>query len=120
MAETTGATIFLIRDQTLITPPVTAGILESITRKNVIEMARSKFGLEVIERAVDRTELYVADEIFITGTLCEVQSLVGVDDLAVADGKPGKLTIQIRDSYLESCEAGAASNANWLTPLSPT
>ena len=117
VAETTAATVFLVRGNEVITPPVTAGILESITRKKAIELLTTEFGLEVVERDVDRTELYVADEIFSCGTLSEIQPIVEVDGLVVGSGQPGPITRRVRDRYFEICESGSQAPYGWLTPV---
>lgn len=99
LTEGPGAAIFVVREGTVITPPVTAGILESITRETVIEWLRADFGLEVIERPVDRTELYIADEIFQCGTAAEVAAVVEVDRFTVGDGKIGPISRQVEQMY---------------------
>lgn len=99
LTEGPGAAIFVVREGTVITPPVTAGILESITRETVIEWLRADFGLQVIERPIDRTELYVADEVFQCGTAAEVASVVEVDRLPVGDGKIGPISLQLEEMY---------------------
>ncbi|MGA1839246.1 MAG: aminotransferase class IV [bacterium] len=117
VAETPGSAIFIIRDGQVITPPVTAGILESITRKNTIELLKIEFNLEVIEREVDRTELYIADEIFTCGTLSEIQPVIEVDDIKIGNGEPGSLTCKFRDRYFQICDSGSKAPYNWLTPV---
>ena len=88
------------RHDRVITPSVTSDILESITRETLIELFRKELGMEVIEREVDRTELYSAQEIFLCGSGLEVVPVVSVDRLPVGDGKPGEITRQIRATYL--------------------
>jgi branched-chain amino acid aminotransferase len=117
VAEASGAAVFIIRDGTIITPPVTAGILESISRRNVIELLRAEHGKTVVEREIDRTELYIADEIFMCGTLCEIQPVIAVDGYTIGDGTPGPLTTVYRDRYFQICESGAEAPYGWLTPV---
>lgn len=121
VAELTGATLFIVRDNTLITPPIYAGILESITRKNVLDLVGAEFPeLDVAEREIPRSELYVCDEAFSCGTLAEVQPIVQIDDLPVGGGSPGPVTRRVRDRYLAMCQSGARSEGSLLTPVPET
>ena len=117
IAEASGAAIFIVREGRIATPPVSAGILESFTRKNVLGLLRNELGVEAIEREITRTELYTADEVFLCGTLCEIQPVIEIDGYAVGGGRPGPITELCRDRYLEICESGAAAPAGWLTPV---
>ena len=87
VSEASAANIFLVRKGQLITPPVTADILEGITRDAVMELAGKELGMPVIERAVDRTELYAADEVFLSGTGFQIAPVVEVDDRPVGTGE---------------------------------
>lgn len=116
VAETGGAAVFLVRGGRVVTPAVSESILDSITRRCAIELLRETAGVEVEERPVDRTELYQADEVFLTGTLCEITPVVSVDRLAVGSGAPGPLTKALQDTYYAACRAGAADRRGWLTP----
>jgi branched-chain amino acid aminotransferase len=91
VAECTGDNIFVVRDGALHTPSVTAGILEGITRATVIELARKR-GIEVIERSMDRHDIFTADECFLTGTAAEVIPVVELDGRPIGDGRPGPIT----------------------------
>jgi branched-chain amino acid aminotransferase len=88
----------MVRDGKLVTPDLTSDILESITRDTVIRMGR-ELGLEVVERQVDRNEIYLAEEAFCCGSGWEIIPVIEVDRLAVGDGTPGPLTRRIQDSY---------------------
>lgn len=99
IAEGPAACVFLVRDGVAITPPVTSGILESITRSTVIELLEGELSVPVVEREVDRTELYVADEIFLCGTAMEVIPVLSADRYVVSDGKVGDLTDRIQHFY---------------------
>ena len=90
----------------LITPDVTSGILESITRDAVITLAREELGLEVIERPVDRTELYLADEVFTCGTAAEITPVLSVDKYPVGNGEIGPVTASSSQCSRASCVAG--------------
>jgi branched-chain amino acid aminotransferase len=85
ISEAPGACIFIVRNGALITPPITASILESITRDTVIDIAKDDIGLTVIERDIDRTELYICDEIFLCGTAAEITPIVSVDKIIYPD-----------------------------------
>lgn len=92
VAECTGDNIFLARNGVLLTPPNDAGILEGITRDEVIQLARKDAGLEVREVPLTRHDVYIADECFLTGTAAEVIPVVKVDSRTIGDGKPGPIT----------------------------
>lgn len=91
VAECTGDNIFLVRHKQLLTPPIDAGILEGVTREAVIEAARAA-GMEVREIALTRHDVYVADEVFLTGTAAEVIPVVKIDNRAIGNGEPGPVT----------------------------
>lgn len=98
VAECTGDNIFVVKDKKLMTPPVTAGILEGITREVVMKIARD-LGIEVIERNMTRYDLFVADECFLTGTAAEIIPVVRIDRRPIGDGKPGPITKQLLEAY---------------------
>jgi branched-chain amino acid aminotransferase len=99
VAEGPGACLMIVRDGKIITPTVTSGILESITRATLIQLCREDLHLEVIEREVDRTELYVASEAWLCGTGAEIEPIVSVDRLPVGPGAPGPITLEIESLY---------------------
>src|SRR5262249_59431461 len=92
VADAPGAALMMVREGQLVLPPVTDGVLESITRRSVLELYAREYGLAPIERSIDRTELYVCDEILICGSAEEVTPVVAVDRLPVGDGQPGPIT----------------------------
>ena len=98
----------MVRDGKLVTPPVTAGILESITRTTLMDLAARELGAEVVEREVDRTELYVADEVFMCGSGLEVLPITSVDRIAIGDGTRGSMTKRIQDVYFSAARGRAA------------
>jgi branched-chain amino acid aminotransferase len=120
VSESSGAAVFVVKGSVVATPPLCAGILESITRRRIISLLRDEFFMEVQEREIVRTELYTADEVFLCGTLCEVQPVVGIDGYLPGDGMPGPLTTRCRDYYIEICESGASAPSGWLTPIEKT
>jgi branched-chain amino acid aminotransferase len=117
VAETSGASIFIIRDGVAYTPPITADILESITRKRVMELLQKQLDVPVVEREINRTELYIADEVFACGTINEIQPIIEVDNVEVGSGQPGPITVRCRDLYFEICRDGPAAPDGWLTPV---
>ena len=98
VAECTGDNIFLVRGETLLTPPNEAGILEGITRAAVMELARKR-GLDVRETALTKHDVYIADECFLTGTAAEVIPVVKCDGRPIGTGKPGPITRQLRERF---------------------
>jgi branched-chain amino acid aminotransferase len=115
VAETGGASVFVVRQGQVATPHLASSILESITRRSAIELL-GEAGTGVAEREVERTELYLADEIFLTGTLCEITPVVAVDGRQVGDGKPGPVTRSLQQQYYAACQAGQDDARGWLTP----
>lgn len=116
VAEAPGACIMLVRNGKLITPDVTSGILESITRDAVITMAKD-MGMDVEERVVDRTELYTADELFLCGTAFEITSLVEIDRYTVGTGEMGEVTHQLERKLLDTFRGTDSTYAEWNTPV---
>lgn len=115
VSEGPGACVMLVRDNALVTPRITDGILESITRSTIIEAICAELGLTVRERAVDRTELYMADEIFECGTAHEITPIVAVDGYAVGGGLPGPVTCKVRDLYRGIVGGTVPGYDAWLT-----
>lgn len=116
VCEGSAENIFLVRDGVLHTPDRTADILEGITRRNIIRLA-ADLGIACQERAVARTELYHADEIFLTGTGCQVSWVKAVDQRAVGAGVRGPLTARIQQAYEDAVYGRDARYAGWLTPV---
>jgi branched-chain amino acid aminotransferase len=117
VSEGTGENIFIVRRGELITPPPTDNILEGITRDAVMHLAREELGLDVVQRSIDRTELFVADEIFLCGTGAQVAPVIEVDRRRIGDGEPGPLSLRIKDTYLEVAKGLNPKYAEWLTPI---
>lgn len=115
VAEASGASVFVVRNGTVSTPPLTADILEGITRRRVMELLSADLGLSVTAREIDRTELYVADEVFLAGTLTEIQPVVEIDGYVIGDGTVGRITSRCRDRYFEICASGDDAPEGWLT-----
>lgn len=115
VSESSGSCLFIIRNGTVITPPITASILESITRDSVIELCRDGLGLPVIERDVDRTELYVADEAFLCGTAMEVTPLSEIDGFQIGDGDMGEATSRLERLFHDVVRNREGRYAHWVT-----
>ncbi|HEU5085888.1 MAG TPA: branched-chain amino acid transaminase [Roseiflexaceae bacterium] len=116
IAEGPGSCVMLVRDGVLVTPSTTDSILESITRSSVIELARRELGLEVIERAVDRTELYIADEVFMVGTAAEILAIGSIDHYTVGDGAIGPVTTRLEQLFHDVVRGKKPEYHHWLTP----
>ena len=115
VCEGSAENIFIVRRGEVITPPPSDNILEGITR-SVMHLVREELGLDVVERSIDRSELYVADEIFLTGTGAQVAPVIEVDRRRVGDGEPGPLTMRVRDTYPKVVTGRDPKYAAWLTP----
>jgi len=117
VAEGPGACVVIVRDGRPILPPITAGVLESITRNTLIELFASEMKLETLEREVDRTELYLADEVFFCGSAWEITPITSVDRYQVGDGAIGPLTRKIRQLYQDVIRGRVPKCKQWLTPV---
>jgi branched-chain amino acid aminotransferase len=116
IAEGPGSCLMLVRDGVLVTPSSTDSILESITRHSIMELARRELGLQVVERPVDRTELYVADEIFMVGTAAEILSIGSVDRYTVGNGGMGPITAKLEQIFHDVVRGKNPAYASWMTP----
>lgn len=117
VAEGPGSCLFMIRNGVVITPPTTASILESITRASVIQLYRD-MGVPVVERDMDRTELYVADEVFFCGTAMEVHAVTHVDGYEIGDGKSaGPLVSALERTFNDVVRGADPRYSAWVTPV---
>jgi branched-chain amino acid aminotransferase len=118
VAEGTGATFFMVRKGRLVTPPVTADILESITRTTLIEsICPELFGMGVDEREIDRTELYVAEEAFFCGSGYEITPITSIDRFPLGDGQVGPITRRLASAYMDIVRAVDKRYPEWRTPV---
>jgi branched-chain amino acid aminotransferase len=117
VAEGATCNIFMVRNGNLITPSVTENALEGITRSSVIELAHRELGLRAIERPIDRSELYVCDELFFTGTAVGIAPIVRVDHRPVKDSTIGPVTRAIQQLYFDATRGNLRPYFNWLTPI---
>jgi len=107
----------MVREGHLVAPPVTDGVLESITRRSVLELYAREYGRPAVERSIDRTELYVCDEILICGSGEEVTPVVAVDRLPVNDGTPGPVTRTLQRLFFAAARGNDSEFASCLTPV---
>ncbi len=114
VAEGSGENLFLVRDGRLITAPLSAGILNGITRDSVSRIARD-MDIEVVEQVMPREMLYIADELFFTGTAAEITPIRSVDRIPVGAGKPGPITLAIQEQYMGIAEGRLPDRYDWLT-----
>jgi branched-chain amino acid aminotransferase len=117
VSEGSAMNIFMVRDGILITPPVTENILEGITRRTVIELAKYELKLEVLERPIDRTEIYICDELFMTGTAAQVTAVTRVDHRLIGTGKIGSITTQLRGLFDDVVRGRIPNYQNWNVPV---
>lgn len=117
VAEGSAMNLFMVMNGQLITPPPTADILVGITRNTVLELARKQLGLEVVERTVARTELYVCDELFFTGTGAQVAPVRSVDRRILGTGEPGPITRRMQEVYFDAVHGKLPQYRHWCTPV---
>ncbi len=117
VAEAAGSCLMMVRGGEVCTPPVTAGILESITRSALIRLFADKLDRVVREREIDRTELYLAEEVFLCGSGMEVVPVTSVDRLTVGNGRKGPVTAAIQDAYFRVARGQDNAYPEWRTPV---
>ncbi len=118
VAEGSAMNIFIVLDNMLITTPPTADILVGITRNTVMELAREELGLEVVERPIGRSELYVCDEAFFCGTGAQVAPVRSVDRRVLGNGTPGPISRQLQQLYFDVVMGKVDRYRHWCTPVS--
>lgn len=116
VAEGAACNILMVRNGRLVTPPASDNILEGITRASIIELAHDLMHLDVVERSIDRSELYICDELFFTGTAVEISPVTRVDHRAVGSGEIGPVTRRLRDLYGQVTRGQIARYRKWLVP----
>jgi len=120
MAEGSAENLYLVRDGVVITPPITDNILEGITRRTVMSLLREELGVEVIERSIDRTEIYLADEAFFSGTGVQIAAITRVDHRLVGAGKMGPIVSELRDLYFNVVRGKVQKYRHWCAPVYET
>ena len=117
VSEGSAENLFMVKNGVLVTPPITDNILEGITRRSLMALATDELGLEVVERSIDRTELYVADELFLCGTGAQVSGVIDLDRRAIGDGRVGPLTQRLSRLYFSAVRGELPKYRNWVTPV---
>jgi len=116
VCEATGENVFVVWEGRIITPPAASSILDGITRKSAIQIARD-LGIEVIERDIARAELYLADEVFMTGTAAELVPVREIDDHTIGAGTPGELTRAVQKAFEDALHGRDERYREWLDPV---
>ncbi len=117
VSEGSAENLFIVREGKLITSPVTEDILEGITRAGLMELAQNELGIEVVERHIDRSELYVAEEAFFCGTGVQIVAITSIDHRTVGTGEVGPIVRRLRDLYFQIVRGKNEKYAPWLTPV---
>jgi branched-chain amino acid aminotransferase len=116
VCEGSGENIFVVRDGRILTPPQTASILDGINRKSIIQIARD-LGFEVVERDIARAELYLADEVFVSGTAAELTPLREIDDHTIGEGGRGEITRAVQAAFEDALHGRSERYREWLDPV---
>ncbi|MEM7128719.1 MAG: branched-chain amino acid transaminase [Chloroflexota bacterium] len=117
VAEASAANFMMIRDGVVITPPITSNLLEGITRRTVMQLLRDELSLEVVEREIDRSELYLAEEAFFCGTGVQIASIGTIDHRKVGDGQIGPIGGQLSALYQRVVTGRVSAYRDWLVPI---
>lgn len=116
ISEAPGENIFIIRDEKLLTPPPSSSALEGITKDSVVKIAED-LGYQIVEREIPRTEIYFADEVFLTGTAAEISPVISIDGKRVGNGKVGEITENIRKVYSDITMGKNKKYSKWITSV---
>lgn len=116
VAEGSAENLFIIRDGKLITPGLSEGILEGITRRSVVQIAKD-MGIETVERSIERSELYIADEVFLTGTGCQIAWVEKIDKRVIGTGKIGPITEKLREKFFNTVRGNEDQYKDWCTKI---
>jgi len=119
VSEGSAMNVFIIRDGVLVTPPITENILEGIIRHTSMELAKRVLGIPVVERPIDRTEIYLCDELFMTGTAAQITAVTRVDHRPIADGQMGPVTARLRQLFDDIVRGRNTDYRDWVTPVYP-
>jgi branched-chain amino acid aminotransferase len=117
LTEGSAMNIFIMRDGVLVTPPVTENILEGITRRTVIELAKNELGLQIMERPIDRSEVYICDELLLTGTAAQVTAVTQVDHRPVGKGVMGPVAGELRTIFNQIVRGNHPKYAHWVVEV---
>jgi branched-chain amino acid aminotransferase len=117
VSEGSAENLFMVRDGQLLTPAITDDILEGITRTALMELAKGELGLDTVVRSIDRTELYIADEVFLCGTGAQISPVTSIDHRLVGDGQVGPITTRLATAYFDVVRGRLPAYSHWLTPI---
>jgi branched-chain amino acid aminotransferase len=117
VAEGSAENFFMLRDGVVLTPPVTDNVLEGITRRTIITLVRDELGMDVVERSIDRSELYIADEMWLCGTGVQIAAMTKIDHRPVGTGKMGPVVSELRELYFDIVRGRNAKYRHWNTPV---
>ncbi len=117
VSEGSAENLFIAKDGILVTPAATDNILEGITRRRLIVIARDDLGIPVLERSIDRTELYTADEVFLCGTGAQISPVIEIDRRSIGGGRPGTITRDLSRTYFDAVRGRLPAYRDWLTPV---
>jgi branched-chain amino acid aminotransferase len=117
IAEASAANLVMVRHGKLIMPPVTANSLEGITLNAIVQLAQQELGLECVERQIDRTEMYIAEEAFLCGTGAQLVSIASLDHRTIGSGVMGPITKALHSLYFRVVRGEEAKYMHWLTPV---
>ena len=117
VSEGSAENLFIVKGGQLVTPPVTDNILEGITRRSLIEMALNELEMQTVERSIDRTELYVADEVFLCGTGAQIAPVVEIDRRIIGEGRPGPIARRLSRLYFDAVRGRLERYRSWVTPV---
>lgn len=117
LSEGSAANVFMVRRGELVTPPISADLLEGITRRSIIQLAQERLNLPVVEREIDRTEVYLADELFMCGTGVQMAAITRVEHRAIGSGQMGPVTQRLRDLFFRVVRGQEPQYRDWLLPV---
>ena len=117
VSEGSAENLFMYKDGVFVTPPVTDDILEGVTRKLIMGMIRDELGKDIVERSIDRTELYTCDELLLCGTGAQISPVVEVDHRAVGDGRVGEFTQELQGIYFSAVRGESPKHRDWTIPV---
>ena len=119
VCEGSGENLFLVADGHIYTPPIEDNVLPGVTRDTVMQLAHSELGMDVVETRIDRSQIYVADECFLTGTAAHLTPVVEVDSRRIGDGSPGPVSSRLRDLYFDIVVGRNPKYIHWSTIATP-
>jgi branched-chain amino acid aminotransferase len=117
VSEGSAENLFMYKEGVFVTPPVTDDILEGVTRTLIIQMIRDELGKTVVERSIDRTELYTCDELLLCGTGAQISPVIEVDHRRVGDGKVGEFTQELQSMYFAAVRGESPKHKGWTIPI---